>query len=100
VKSSGRDEPIWVVIHVCMKTTQGIPLYSYLYLKLTKVACFSHYLLCFFFKKKAEQVLAGGGGYGMGRQEVEQIVYTHVRTCKNNKIKFKKEVKKKNILYF
>jgi hypothetical protein len=32
VKRSGRDEPIWVVVHMCMETTQGISLYSYLYL--------------------------------------------------------------------
>jgi hypothetical protein len=48
---SGRDEPVWVVIHICMGTTQGLSLYSYLYLKLTKMPCFSHYLLCFFSTK-------------------------------------------------
>jgi hypothetical protein len=34
--SSGRDEPVGVVIHICMETTQGISLYSYLPLKLAK----------------------------------------------------------------
>jgi hypothetical protein len=29
------DEPTWVITHVCMETTQGIILCSYLYLKLT-----------------------------------------------------------------
>jgi hypothetical protein len=41
VKRTGRDEPIGVVIHVCMKTTQKISLCSYLYLKLAKMPCFS-----------------------------------------------------------
>jgi hypothetical protein len=45
VKRSGRDKPIWVVIHICMETTQEISLYSYLYLKLAKTPCFSYYLL-------------------------------------------------------
>jgi hypothetical protein len=29
VKRSGRDEPVWVVIHICMKIAQEISLYSY-----------------------------------------------------------------------
>jgi hypothetical protein len=29
VKRSGRDEPMWVVIHVCMEATLGNSLYSY-----------------------------------------------------------------------
>jgi hypothetical protein len=33
----GRDEPIWIVIHIRMETTQGILLYSYLKLKLAKM---------------------------------------------------------------
>jgi hypothetical protein len=57
------DEPTWVITHVCMETTQGIILCSYLYLKLTKMACFSFSLLCFFFFKireqEREQVLSG-----------------------------------------
>jgi hypothetical protein len=32
VKRSGRDEPMWIVIHMCMEATLGISLYSYLYL--------------------------------------------------------------------
>jgi hypothetical protein len=41
VKRSGRDEPILVVIHKYMETTQGLSLYSYPYLKLAKPPCFS-----------------------------------------------------------
>jgi hypothetical protein len=61
VKRTGRDEPIGVVIHTCMKITQGISFCSNLYLKLAKTPCFSFYLLCFCFTKsenrRAEQVL-------------------------------------------
>jgi hypothetical protein len=35
-EESGRDEPIWVVIHLCMEAMLGISLYSYLHLKLAK----------------------------------------------------------------
>jgi hypothetical protein len=38
-KKSGRDEPIWVVIHKCMEAVLGISLYSYPYLKLAKMLC-------------------------------------------------------------
>jgi hypothetical protein len=56
VKRSGRDEPLQVVIHICMEKTQGISLYSYLYLKLTKITCFSYYFYGFFsFYKIREQ---------------------------------------------
>jgi hypothetical protein len=60
VKRPGRNESIWVVIHMCMETTQGVFLYSYPYLKLAKTTCFSYYLLCFFFNKIGEQ--EGGRG--------------------------------------
>jgi hypothetical protein len=55
VKRSGGHELIWVVIHICMETTQGFSMYSYLYLKLAKMPCFSFYLLCFSFYKIGEQ---------------------------------------------
>jgi hypothetical protein len=69
VKSTGRDEPIGVVIHICMETTQGISLYNYLYLKLAKPPFFSmFYVFC---STKSEntsvgQVLPGEGGVGIG----------------------------------
>jgi hypothetical protein len=44
VKRSGRDEPMWVAIHMCITIMLEIPLYSYLYLKLAKMICFSYYL--------------------------------------------------------
>jgi hypothetical protein len=44
VKRSGRDEPKWVMIHMCMEAMLGIALYSYLYLELVKMLCLSYYL--------------------------------------------------------
>jgi hypothetical protein len=63
VKRFGRDEPMWVVIHMCMEAMLGISLYSYLYLKLAKMLCLSYYLLCFLFNKIGEQE----GGTGLAR---------------------------------
>jgi hypothetical protein len=40
VKKSGRDEPMCVVIHMCMEAMLGISLYSYFYLKLAKMLFF------------------------------------------------------------
>jgi hypothetical protein len=37
VKRSGRDKSVWVVIHMCMEVMLGLSLYSYPYLKLTKL---------------------------------------------------------------
>jgi hypothetical protein len=42
VKRSGRDEPIQVVIQMCMEAMLEISLYSYLYLKLAKMLCLSY----------------------------------------------------------
>jgi hypothetical protein len=68
VKRSGRDEPIQLVIHICMEAMLGISLYTYLYLKLTKAIVFSSTKL----KKLADQVLprseGSGGEGGDGRQ--------------------------------
>jgi ABC-type polysaccharide/polyol phosphate export permease len=71
VKKTGRDKPIGV-IHMCMEATQGISLYSYLYLKLTKRPYFLIIfyivlgLFVFFFFTKSEnrsteQFLREGG---------------------------------------
>jgi hypothetical protein len=37
VKRSGRDEPLWVITHMCMETMLVISLCNYLYLKLAKM---------------------------------------------------------------
>jgi hypothetical protein len=90
VKRSGRDEPMWVGIHLCMETTLGISLCTYLYLKLAKPLCLPYYLLCFLFNKIGEQEAGPGsaqkeGGEGkVGEQEVAQTMYTHVSKCKND----------------
>jgi hypothetical protein len=54
VKRSGKDEPMWVVIHKCMEAMLEISLHSYLYLKVAKTLCLS-YLLSFLFNKIGEQ---------------------------------------------
>jgi hypothetical protein len=69
VKRTGRDEPVEIVTHICMETTQ-----RYLYLKLAKM----HVSLIIFFvfssikleNKKAEQVLPGVVGRTGVRWEV------------------------------
>jgi hypothetical protein len=66
VKKTGRDEPMWVVIHMCMDATLGISLYSYLYLKLAKMLCLSYYLLFFLFNKIGEQSAFAWKRIGLG----------------------------------
>jgi hypothetical protein len=63
VKWSGRDEPMWVVIHMCMAAMLGISLYSYLFLKLPKMLCLSYYLLCFLLNKTGEQESGTGSAW-------------------------------------
>jgi hypothetical protein len=100
VKRTGRDEPVGVVIHICMETTQGNSLCSYLYLKLAKMSCFSFYLLSFFLLQNLRtggqnrfcwgvgEVGTSGNGKGKGKKgrriNTAQIIYTHVCKCKND----------------
>jgi hypothetical protein len=79
VKRSGRHEPIWAVIHMCMEATLGISLYIYLYLKLEKHCVFLIIPYAFSSIKLENQ----RGSEGMCRQ----TMYTHVSKCKNEKIK-------------
>jgi hypothetical protein len=53
VKRTGRGKSIGVVIHICMGTTQGNSLCSYLYLKLAKCH-FSHFIFYVFSSTKSE----------------------------------------------
>jgi hypothetical protein len=57
VERTGRNEPIEVVIHICMETTQRLSLYSYLYLKLAKTPCFSCYSFMLFL---LQNLITGG----------------------------------------
>jgi hypothetical protein len=90
VKRTRIDEPVGVVIHTCMETTQGNFLYSYLYLKLAKMSCFSFYPLWLFFYKIREQegrissVGAGGGTGRRGEVAGNRVGDTHVCKCKND----------------
>jgi hypothetical protein len=84
VKRSGRNEPMWIAIHICVETMLGISLYSYLYLKLAKAMCLSYYHLCFLFNKIGEE---DGAGSAQNRGEVAQTMYTHESKYKNGKMK-------------
>jgi hypothetical protein len=55
VKRSGRDEPMWIVIHMCVEAMLRIFLYSYLCLKLAKTLL----LLCLLFNKIGEEGRTG-----------------------------------------
>jgi hypothetical protein len=58
VKSTRAGEPIGVVIHICMKTSQRNYLYSYIYLKLAKMSCFFFLSFIFFSSTKSEDMRA------------------------------------------
>jgi hypothetical protein len=63
VKRTSRDEPMWVAMHRCIETAQGISLCSYLYLKLEKNAMFLllYFMFFFYIDMRAGQVLTEGG---------------------------------------
>jgi hypothetical protein len=86
------SEPVWVVINICMETTQGISLHSYPHCKLAK-HCVFLFILHVFSSTKSENkrvqqfsleeagvgVGGGGGGgrRGWGGGECSPIMYTH-----------------------
>jgi hypothetical protein len=59
MKRSGKDEPIRVLIHMCMEEMLRISPYSYLCFKLAKVLCLPYYGFCFLFKKFGEEGKTG-----------------------------------------
>jgi hypothetical protein len=99
-EETDRAEPISIVIHICMETTQRISPYSYLYLKLAKCHAFLIFVFCIFFYKigRLELVQSGGwvsvshppigegagGGERSRRMNMVQIMYTYVCKCKND----------------
>jgi hypothetical protein len=86
MKRSGRDEPMWVVIHIYMESMLGISLYTCLYTKIAKTLCLSYYVYVSSStkseNKREEKVLPRSGG-----KEVPQTMCIHVSECKNAKIK-------------
>jgi hypothetical protein len=90
VKKSGRDEPMWVAIHMCVEAMLGMSLYSYLYLRLAKMLVF---LLSHIFSLQQNWRMRDGTdsaqkwGAGRGGPNVYIDMYTHICKCKNNKIK-------------
>jgi hypothetical protein len=96
---SGRDEPKWVVICMCMEAMLRISLYSFLYLKLAKTLCLL--ILTYVFSstksenKRSEQVLTRSGRRGGGecvKGEVALTMYSHVSKHKNHKKKNKQHL--------
>jgi hypothetical protein len=67
VKRSGRDESVWVAIHMFMEAILGISLHSYPYLKLAKPLCLFYYCLCLLFNKIENYLEMRGFG---GRRRV------------------------------
>jgi hypothetical protein len=65
VKRTGRCELIEAVIHICMETTQGDSLCSYLYLKLAKHHDFQFIFYVFVFYEIGEQEDRTGSGVGV-----------------------------------
>jgi hypothetical protein len=53
VKRFGREEPMWIVIHMCIEAFLGISRYCYLYLKVAKMLHL-FYFLCFLSNKIVE----------------------------------------------
>jgi hypothetical protein len=73
-----------------METTQGIPLYSYLHLKLAKIVCFSFLSYMYFLQQNQRTRGCNRFCPEAGWGQVSQIMYTYVSKCENNKIKLKK----------
>jgi hypothetical protein len=85
MKKSGRDESIWVVVHICMEAILGISLYSYCYFKLAK--CYIFLIVVYVFsstklEKRTEQALPGseeveGRGTGQGGENGPNNICTY-----------------------
>jgi hypothetical protein len=65
VKRTGKGEPVGVVIHICMETTQGNFLCSYLFLQLAKVM-----FLFYVSSTKSEE---GGTGVGWAHDRSGEV---------------------------
>jgi hypothetical protein len=89
VKRSGRDEPIWVVIHICMETTNNLPIHLSSSQMSNKAMLFLSSDMCFF-NKIGEQEDRAGSAQRWGAMKVAKIMYIHVSKCKNYKGKLKK----------
>jgi hypothetical protein len=74
VKRSGRDEPVWVVIHMCMEAMLGKSLCIAILISNWQKRCVFLIAAYVFsstkLEKRAEQVLPGSeGGGGRGREQ-------------------------------
>jgi hypothetical protein len=73
VKRYGRDESIWVVIHMCKEAMLVISLCNYPYLKLTEMLCLSYCYLCLLFNKIGEERRTGSAWKGGRWEEMEGV---------------------------
>jgi hypothetical protein len=70
VKRSGRDEPMWVAIHMCMEVMLGISLYSSIFISNLQKH-FVFFIIAYVFSstksenKRVEQVLPRKGSWGV-----------------------------------
>jgi hypothetical protein len=82
LKRSGRDEPMWVIIQLCMEATLQISLYSCVYLKLAKMLSL---LLSLMFSLEQNQRTRGWNRFcpevGGGRKGVRGGGLNNVHTC-------------------
>jgi hypothetical protein len=88
VKRSGKEEPMWVAIHMCMEAMLGISLYSSL--SQTSKNTMSFLLSLMFslqqnWRRGRNQILPGSRVVVGGRRWPKQCI--HVSKCKNVKIK-------------
>jgi hypothetical protein len=95
VKRSGRDESVWVAVHMCMEAMLGISLYIYLYIKLAKTLCLIISYVFSSTKLEKQEDRTGSAWKG----EVAKTMYTHVSKCKNNKILKRRVIEGMNTLY-
>jgi hypothetical protein len=70
MKKNRGDEPIGVIMHIFMEMSQGNSLCSYMYLKQTKLSCFSFHLFFFFLYKIREQEGRTGGAWHQWKRGV------------------------------
>jgi hypothetical protein len=73
---TGRDELMWVAIHVCMEAALRISLHSYFYLKFIITYVFT--------STKSENKKVNRFCPEVRRRQ--QTIYTHMSKCKNDKI--------------
>jgi hypothetical protein len=93
VKRTGRGQSIGAALHICMRTTQGISLWTYLYFKQAKVMFFVLYIMFFFLQNRRRggqnRFCPGRGGCmapdregrWQGKRQKDEYGANNVYTC-------------------